>query len=42
MRTFLSKMASEIDYFIVDTPSIFADLDTPEDYKRYRTLSSTD
>ena len=32
-RDFLSGHADEIRYVEVDTPSIFADLDTPEDYQ---------
>lgn len=32
-RDFLNEHANEIDYVEVDTPSIFADLDTPEDYR---------
>ena len=32
-RDFLNEHAHEIDYIVVDTPSILADLDTPEDYQ---------
>jgi molybdenum cofactor cytidylyltransferase len=32
-RNFLNEHAQEIDYVEVDTPSILADLDTPEDYQ---------
>ena len=32
MRDFLNKHASQIKYLDVDTPSILADLDTPDDY----------
>jgi molybdenum cofactor cytidylyltransferase len=35
-RDFLNRHADEIHYVEVDTPSILADLDTPEDYKRSR------
>ena len=31
-RDFLNRHSSEIEYVIVDNPSILADLDTPEDY----------
>jgi len=33
-RDFLGRHANEIRYVNVDTPSILADLDTPEDYQR--------
>jgi molybdenum cofactor cytidylyltransferase len=33
-RDFLNKHAGEIRYVAVDTPSILADLDTPEDYQK--------
>jgi len=33
-RDFLNKHANEIHYVDVNTPSILADLDTPEDYQR--------
>jgi molybdenum cofactor cytidylyltransferase len=33
-RVFLNKHAGEIRYVEVDTPSILADLDTPEDYQK--------
>jgi molybdenum cofactor cytidylyltransferase len=33
LRDFLNKHAEEISYVEVDTPSILADLDTPEDYQ---------
>lgn len=35
-RDFLNNHAREIYYVNVDTPSILADLDTPEDYRRSR------
>ena len=35
-RDFLSGHAGEIRYVEVDTPSILADLDTPEDYRNAR------
>ena len=33
-RDFLNKHAGEIRYVNLDTPSILADLDTPEDYQQ--------
>ena len=36
MRQFLNRFASEIHYVNVDTNSIFQDLDTPEDYRRFQ------
>lgn len=33
-RDFLNKHAGEIRYVEVDTPSVLADLDTPEDYRK--------
>jgi molybdenum cofactor cytidylyltransferase len=36
MRKFLNENAADITYVNVDSPSILQDLDTPEDYKRYR------
>ena len=35
-REFLNRHAKEIKYINVDTPSILADLDTPEDYLKSR------
>lgn len=35
-RDFLNLHASEIEYVEVDTPSILADLDTPEEYRKTR------
>jgi molybdenum cofactor cytidylyltransferase len=35
-RDFLNRYAGEIHYVEVDTPSILADLDTPDDYHRSR------
>lgn len=35
-RDFLNGHAGEIRYVVVDTPSILADLDTPEDYQKSR------
>ena len=35
-RIFLNRHANDILYVIVDTPSIVADLDTPQDYQNYR------
>lgn len=34
-RDFLRAHAAEIEYVEVDTPSVLADLDTPEDYRRH-------
>jgi molybdenum cofactor cytidylyltransferase len=35
-RDFINQYADEIQYVEVDTPSILADLDTPEDYQNSR------
>lgn len=35
-RDFLNRHANEIHYVEVDTPSILADLDTPDDYQKSR------
>jgi len=35
-RDFLNRHADEIHYVNVDTPSVLADLDTPEDYRKSR------
>jgi molybdenum cofactor cytidylyltransferase len=35
-RDFLNRHANEIHYVIVDTQSVLADLDTPEDYEQSR------
>jgi molybdenum cofactor cytidylyltransferase len=35
-RDFLNRHADEIRYVSVDSPSVLADLDTPEDYQRSR------
>lgn len=35
-RDFLNRHAAEIQYVDVDTPSILADLDTPQDYEEFR------
>ncbi|KXK13002.1 MAG: 4-diphosphocytidyl-2C-methyl-D-erythritol synthase [Chloroflexi bacterium OLB14] len=35
-RDFLNKHADEIEYVNVDTPTILQDLDTPEDYLKYK------
>ena len=35
-RDFLKKHARKIHYVIVDTPSVIEDLDTPEDYLKYK------
>jgi molybdenum cofactor cytidylyltransferase len=36
MRDFMLRHAADIRYVVVDTPTIFQDMDTPEDYDRYR------
>ena len=36
MREFLNTRASEIEYVNLDTPTILQDLDTPEDYLKYK------
>ncbi len=36
LRDFLQKHAAEIGYINVDTPTILADLDTPEDYQKFK------
>lgn len=36
-RDFLNKYARKIHYINVDTPSVLADLDTPEDYLKFKT-----
>lgn len=36
-RDFLKKNARKIHYINVDTPSVLADLDTPEDYIKHKT-----
>jgi molybdenum cofactor cytidylyltransferase len=35
-RDFLNRHTDEIHYVTVDTPSVLADLDTPEDYQKSR------
>lgn len=35
-RDFLNKHANEIEYVNLDTPTILQDLDTPEDYLKYK------
>jgi molybdenum cofactor cytidylyltransferase len=35
-RDFLNKHAGEIEYVNLDTPTILQDLDTPEDYLKYK------
>ena len=37
MRDFLDQHTSDIHYVNLNTPSILQDLDTPEDYQRFRT-----
>ena len=37
-RDFLNRHASTIEYVNVDSPSILADLDTPEDYRKSKPL----
>lgn len=41
-RDFLSAHAADIQYVDVDTPSILADLDTPEDYRASRSQAIHD
>ncbi|HMN59605.1 MAG TPA: nucleotidyltransferase family protein [Anaerolinea sp.] len=36
LRDFLAAYAEDIDYLVVDTPTILGDLDTPEDYDRLK------
>jgi molybdenum cofactor cytidylyltransferase len=36
LRDFLNRHADQIQYMNVDTPTILADLDSPEDYKNSR------
>ena len=36
LRDFVRKHAQEIQYLNLDTPTILADLDTPEDYQKFR------
>ena len=36
LRDFLNRHASEIEYVNLDTPTVLADLDTPEDYRNFR------
>lgn len=36
LREFLNLHAGEIEYVVVDTPTILQDLDTPEDYLKYK------
>ncbi len=36
LRDFVRKHAQEIHYLTLDTPSILADLDTPEDYAKFK------
>lgn len=36
LRDFLARHADEIDYLVVNTPSVIQDLDTPEDYEQMK------
>ena len=36
LREFLNRHASEIEYVDVNTPTILQDLDTPDDYLKYK------
>ena len=36
LREFLNRHAGEIEYVVVDTPTILQDMDTPEDYLKYK------
>lgn len=38
LRDFLSIHAGDIDYLVVDTPTVVQDLDTPDDYERMKPL----
>jgi molybdenum cofactor cytidylyltransferase len=40
LRDFLNQNADQIDYLVVDTPSVLLDLDTPQDYHSQRPLDS--
>jgi molybdenum cofactor cytidylyltransferase len=40
-RDFLNQHANEIEYVEVDSPSILQDLDTPEDYLKYKPKDDT-
>ncbi|HNB36033.1 MAG TPA: hypothetical protein PK414_07420, partial [Anaerolineales bacterium] len=35
-RDFLNSHASEIEYVTINTPTILQDIDTPEDYLKYK------
>jgi len=40
MKTFIQRHEDEISYYVVKKSNILADLDTPEDYERYRPKAS--
>ena len=40
LRQFLNAHASEIHYLDVNTPTVLMDLDTPQDYEKYRKMES--
>lgn len=42
MRDFLNHHAQDIVYYLVDTPSILTDMDTPEDYQQMRPVDERD
>jgi molybdenum cofactor cytidylyltransferase len=42
MRDFIKINEHEIRYVVVETPTILADLDTPEDYKQQKNIRGTD
>lgn len=42
MRNFLNHHAQDILYYLVDTPSILTDMDTPEDYQQMRPVDERD
>ncbi len=42
MRNFLNHHAQDIVYYLVDTPSILTDMDTPEDYQQMRPVDERD
>lgn len=42
MRNFLNHHAQDIVYYLVGTPSILTDMDTPEDYQQMRPVDERD
>jgi CTP:molybdopterin cytidylyltransferase MocA len=41
MRDFIWINEKEIRYVVVETPTILADLDTPEDYEQQKNIRGT-